>query len=206
MRDYIYVNLLPIEYRVVRKDYSYLFDPRVLVSTFALLGIGAAYLIGQQFFASNLATKQAELQEVQQEIAANAYVQTKIKELETLRDEKTAKNQSLKSISVSKRKWVRVLEGVNRSMPLNTWLETVKQNDGNEQEMELRGRTFVFPEVAEYMMELEKNEYFQGVSLISIEFQKESERSSFTFTLKIQMNPNVGIDNFALDTQPEKVL
>jgi type IV pilus assembly protein PilN len=191
---------------VVRKDYSYLFDPRILVSTFALLGLGAAYLIGQQFFASNLATKQADLQEVQQEISANSYVQSKIKELETLRDEKTAKNQSLKSISVSKRKWVRVLEGVNRSMPLNTWLETVKQNESNEQEVEIKGKTFVFPEVAEYMMELEKNEYFQEINLLSIEFQQENERSSFSFTLKIQMNPNVGIDNFALDSTPEKVL
>jgi Tfp pilus assembly protein PilN len=107
---------------------------------------------------------------------------------------------------VSKRKWVRVLEGVNRSMPLNTWLETVKQNESNEQEVEIKGKTFVFPEVAEYMMELEKNEYFQEINLLSIEFQQENERSSFSFTLKIQMNPNVGIDNFALDSTPEKVL
>ena len=91
-------------------------------------------------------------------------------------------------------------------MPLNTWLDVVKQNETTEQEMEILGRTFVFPEVAEYMLELEKNEYFQKVSLNSIEFQKEGDKSYFNFKIKIDLNPSAGMESFISDPTPGKVL
>jgi Tfp pilus assembly protein PilN len=197
--DFIHVNLLPIEYRVVRKDYSYLIDMRILLSISALILVSVAYLVGQSFFRANLETKAAALAEVEREIGENAYVASRIKELETLRDEKTAKNNSLKSISVSKRKWVRILEGINKSLPLNMWVESIKQSEQNDNEMELRGRTYVFPEIAEYMIEMEKNEYFAKVLLNGIELQKEQDRSAFLFTIRINLNPNVGIDNFVAE-------
>jgi Tfp pilus assembly protein PilN len=193
--DFIHVNLLPIEYRVVKKDYSYLLDMRILVSVTALIVVGAAYAIGASFFNANLETKRIQLQAVQKEIGANSYVASKIRELETLRDEKTAKNNSLKSISVSKKKWVRILEGINKSLPLNMWIESIKESDQNDNEMELHGRTYVFPEIAEYMIEMEKNEYFSKVFLNSIELQKEAARSSFMFTIRIDLNANVGLES-----------
>jgi type IV pilus assembly protein PilN len=180
---------------VVKKDYSFLIDMRILVSVTALIAVGAAYVIGQSFFRANLENKRGALEQVQREIGANAYVGARIKELETLRDEKTAKNNSLKSISVSKKKWVRILEGINKSMPLNMWIETMKQSEANDNEMELKGRTYIFPEIAEYMLELEKNEYFSKVFLNSIELQKDAKSSSFAFTIRINLNPNVGIDH-----------
>jgi type IV pilus assembly protein PilN len=204
--DFIHVNLLPIEYRVVKKDYSYLLDMRILVPTTALIAVAAAYAVGQSFFKHNLEAKRESLEQVKREIGENAYVASRIKELETLRDEKTAKNNSLKSISVSKRKWVRILEGINKSLPLNMWVETIKQADGNDNEMELRGRTYVFPEIAEYMIEMEKNEYFAKILLGSIELQKEAERTSFQFTIRITLNPNVGIDDFAIESGKGGVL
>ncbi len=197
--DFIHVNLLPIEYRVVRKDYSFLIDMRILISTVALIAVGAAYMVGQSFFRANLENKRAELADVQKEIGANSYVGARIKELEKLRDEKMAKNNSLKSISVSKKKWVRILEGINKSMPLNMWIETMKQSEANDNELELKGRTYIFPEIAEYMIELEKNEYFSKVFLNSIELQKDAKTSSFMFTIRINMNPNVGLDHMAAD-------
>lgn len=200
--DFIHVNLLPIEYRVVRKDYSFLIDMRILVSVTALFAVAAAYVIGQSFFRANLESKRSALEEVQREIGANAYVGARIKELEKLRDEKTAKNNSLKSISVSKRKWVRILEGINKSMPLNMWVESLKQSEQNDNEMEVRGRTYVFPEIAEYMLELEKNEYFARVFLNGIELQKDQNRSSFMFTIRINLNPNVGIDQLTTPVKP----
>lgn len=204
--DFIHVNLLPIEYRVVKKDYSYLLDMRILVPSMALIAMLAAYVIGQSFFKANLATKRESLEQVKREISENSYVAGRIKELETLRDEKTAKNNSLKSISVSKKKWVRILEGINKSLPLNMWVETIKQAEANNNEMEVRGRTYVFPEIAEYMLEMEKNEYFSKVLLNSIELQKEAERTSFLFTIRINLNPNVGIDDFSLEPRKDGVL
>lgn len=202
--DFIHVNLLPIEYRVVKKDYSYLIDMRILVSVCALILVVAAYVVGKSFFRANLESKRATLAEVEREIGENAFVATRIKELETLRDEKTAKNNSLKSISVSKRKWVRILEGINKSLPLNMWVESIKQSDVNDNEMELRGRTYVFPEIAEYMLEIEKNEYFSKVYLNGIELQKEQTRSAFLFTIRITINPNAGIDTFVPEPAVKK--
>jgi Tfp pilus assembly protein PilN len=204
--DFIHVNLLPIEYRVVKKDYSYLLDLRILVSTVALVAVGAAYVIGQTFMEANLEGKRESLAQVEKEIGENAYVADRIREMEKLRDEKTAKNNSLKSISVSKRKWVRIMEGINKSLPLNMWIEGIKQSDANDEEMELKGRTYVFPEIAEYMIELEKNEYFRKVFLNSIELQKEAKSSSFLFTIRINLNPNVGVENLGVDSKKGNVL
>lgn len=204
--DFIHVNLLPIEYRVVKKDYSYLIDMRILASSTALVAMLAAYFIGQSFFKANLEGKREALEQVKAEIAQNHYVASQIKELEDRRDAMTAKNNSLKSISVSKKKWVRILEGINKSLPLNMWVETIKQAEANDNEMELRGRTYVFPEIAEYMLEMEKNEYFSKIFLNSIELQKDQARSSFMFTIRINLNPNVGIDNFAIEPKKEGVL
>lgn len=203
--DFIHVNLLPIEYRMVKKDYSFLLDLRVLLSTIAVLASLAAYGIGQSFFHANIESKKAAFEKIQAEIGANAYVATRIKELEKLRDEKTAKNNSLKSISVSKKKWVRILEGINKSMPLNMWIESIRQSEANDNEMEVKGRTLVFPEIAEYMLELEKNEYFEKVLLNGIELQKETSHSAFLFTVRINLNPNVGIDNALGDPKPPEV-
>ncbi len=193
--DFIHVNLLPIEYRVVKKDYTFLLDLRILISSLAVIGILACYLIGQSFFHADLDSKRENLAKVQAEIGANAYVAMRIKELEKLRDDKTAKNNSLKSISVSKKKWVRILEGINKSMPLNMWIESIKQSEANDNEMEIKGRTYIFPEIAEYMLDLEKNEYFSKIFLNGIELQKDQSRTSFAYTIRINTNPNVGIDN-----------
>lgn len=203
--DFIHVNLLPIEYRIVKKDYSFLLDLRILVATMILIGAGVAYVIGESFIHANLENKQEALTKIQAEIGANGYVAVQIKELEASRDEKIAKNNSLKSISVSKKKWVRILEGINKSMPLNMWIESIKQAEGNDNEMELKGRTYVFPEIAEYMLELEKNEYFANVLLNGIELQKDQNRSSFTFTIRINLNPNVGIDNYSVGQKKDGV-
>jgi len=201
--DFIYVNLLPIEYRVVKKDYSYLLDMRILASATLLIAVLAAYFIGQSFFKANLEGKREALEQVKAQIQENHLVASQLSELEQKRDAMTAKNNSLKSISVSKRKWVRILEGINKSLPLNMWVESIKQAESNDNEMELRGRTYVFPEIAEYMLEMEKNEYFSRVFLNSIELQKDNARSSFMFTIRINLNPNVGIDNFAIEAKKE---
>jgi type IV pilus assembly protein PilN len=201
--DFIYVNLLPIEYRVVKKDYSYLIDMRILASATLLIAMLAAYFIGQSFFKANLEGKREDLEQVKAQIQENHLVASQLSELEQKRDAMTAKNNSLKSISVSKRKWVRILEGINKSLPLNMWVESIKQAESNDNEMELRGRTYVFPEIAEYMLEMEKNEYFSKVFLNSIELQKENARSSFVFTIRINLNPNVGIDNFGIEAKKE---
>jgi len=206
MRDYIEVNLLPIEYRIVKKDYSFLVDSRLLLGIILVIVSALGFMTGHQFIEANLSTKRAALQQVQDEIAKNGYVAVKIRELETIRDEKNAKNNSLKSITVNKRKWVRILEGLSKSMPLNTWIESVQQNPQNEQDMDIKGRTYVFPEVAEYMLELEKGEYFQKVSLASIEFQKEQDRSYFVFTLNVHTNPTAGMESFSPDVKRGKVL
>jgi len=206
MRDIIHVNLLPIEYRVVKRDFSFLFDSRVLLGTLLSVVTVLSFLAGREFISNNLAAKQLSINEVDAEIAKNAFVAVKIKELEAVRDEKNAKNISLRSISVSKRKWVRILEGLSKSMPLNTWLDMVKQSETADQEMEIQGRTYVFPEVAEYMLELEKNEYFQKVSLSSIEFKKEGDKSYFNFNVKINLNPSAGMESFISEPTPGKVL
>lgn len=199
MADFIQVNLLPIEYRIVKKDYSFLLDFRVVVPVLLVIGVSFGYFAGHSFFAARIEAKQAELAEVEGEIARNSYVLELIETREKLRNEMIAKNRSLKSISVSKKKWVRILEAINKSMPLNMWIEYLAQNDQLENQVELKGRTYVFPEVAQYMIELEKSEYIDRITLSSIELQEKAEGGSFMFSLKLEVNPNAGVDKLIED-------
>lgn len=206
MADYIHVNLLPIEYRVAKKDYSWLLDARVVAPILLLAAFSVFYGFASSYFESTLEKKREVVAALDADIARNAYVADKIAELERLRDERNAKNNSLKSISVSKKKWVRILEGVNKSLPLNMWLESVKQNDQAQGDMEIRGRTYIFPEVAQYMLELEKNDWFSKVTLNSIELQKEQENTSFLFTIRVSLNPNVQLDRLTEGMEQEEYL
>lgn len=190
--DLIEINLLPVEQRRVKKDLSYLFDFRVVVPTLLLLLTMLAYFFIQRFYLGNFGEKKATLAQLELEISQNQNTWNQIRELETLLQEKQAKNNSLRNITYNKQLWVRILEGINVSIPANTWISEIVQSPEKTDFLTLRGSTYVFSEVANLMIGLEDNEYFQNVRLEKVEITSKANEEFFNFTLNCSINLSLG--------------
>jgi Tfp pilus assembly protein PilN len=189
--DLIEINLLPVEQRRVKKDFSYLFDYRVLIPTLALVVTLLAYPVAVNFL-GDFEEKQQTLTRLEIEISKNQKTWTQIRELEKVLEEKKAKNNSLRNITYNKQLWVRILEGINISLPANTWIAEIVQNPGQTDVLTLRGSTYVFSEVASFMIALEENEYFNNVQLQQIEITSQVSEEFFNFTLICTINLSLG--------------
>lgn len=196
MANMIEVNLLPIEYRVVRKDYSYLADRRVIWSTLALLVVLVVAWLHFMTLVATIAAKQANIANLREEIATYDTVKTQIDQYQALKDKQEAKNKALQSISVSKKRWVRILEDINASLPSHTWLVSVKEEEGANDRLKIVARTYVFQEVAGFMLQLERRPYFLAPSLEAIEQTKGDKDSpgAFAFTLHCPLDPAIHED------------
>ena len=72
------------------------------------------------------------------------------------------------------------------------WLTNLNQIGANE--MELKGFTFDFSEVAEYMVKLEKQISISAVSLISIATTKTGGEDTYNFTIKASIKQDLGLE------------
>ncbi len=198
MCELVEINLLPIEERKIKKDYSYLLDSKIVIPTLAVIIMLMAYRIGESVIKNDIEDKNEKMKSMQVKINANNEVLAQIKKLEQLLKEKKAKNLSLKSISFNKKLWVRILEGLSKTLPPNTWIREIRQQNEKEEELTLTGVSHLFSEVAMYMIALEEDEYFLRVGLNKIEVEVSEVTEAFRFTLNITVNLNLGAQSPSL--------
>lgn len=196
MASLIEVNLLPIEYRVARKDYSYLTDRRAIWGSVLLLVVGVLIWLHFMTLVATQSSMESQIADLKSEIQKYDTVKTEITKLQDLKNKQEAKNQSLKSISVSKKRWVRIFEDVNASLPPHTWIISIKEEADKPDQLAIQARTFVFQEVAGFMLQLERRPFFVAPSLESIEQVKVegSTTSAFSFTLHCPLDPAIHTD------------
>jgi len=193
----IEVNLLPIEFRVVRKDYSFLTDRRVVWSSVALLVLVVAGWLHFMALVATATAKEANIADLKVEIAKYDTVKTQIQKFQELKTQQEAKNQSLRSISVSKKRWVRILEDLNASLPPHTWLVSVKEDPASSDQIVIVARTYVFQEVAGFMLQIERRPFFEAPTLEGIEQVKaeaQASTSAFAFTLHCPLSASIHSD------------
>lgn len=197
MASLIEVNLLPIEYRVARKDYSYLTDRRAIWGSVLLLVVGVLIWLHFMTLVATQSAKESEIAALKTEIQKYDTVKTEIAKLQDLKSKQEAKNQSLKSISVSKKRWVRIFEDINASLPPHTWIISIKEEADKPDQLAIQARTFVFQEVAGFMLQLERRPFFLAPSLESIEQVKieSSTTAAFSFTLHCPLDPAIHTDS-----------
>ncbi|MEK7391618.1 MAG: PilN domain-containing protein [Fibrobacterota bacterium] len=197
MASLIEVNLLPIEYRVSRKDYTYLTDRRSVWGAVLLLTVGVLIWLHFMTLVATQSSKEERIATLKLEIQKYDTVKQEITKLQDLKSKQEAKNQSLKSISVSKKRWVRIFEDINASLPHHTWLISVKEEADKPDQLAIQARTFVFQEVAGFMLQLERRPFLLAPSLESIEQVKpegSSTTAAFAFTLHCPLDPLIHTD------------
>jgi Tfp pilus assembly protein PilN len=190
MAELIEINLLPIEDRKIKKDYTYLLDTKVVIPTLALIFSGILYVFGKKTIDFRIEDKNKEITSIKEQIKVNRKTLKDLKKLEQLLKEKNAKNRSLQSISFNKQLWVRILEDISKTLPSNSWIKKITQDKETQDNLVITGATHLFSEVATYMIDLESDDYFLKVDLEKIEVDNTSD--AFIFDLRIKLNLNLG--------------
>ena len=185
----ISINLLPPEFRKKQKDFTWVTDRRVIWPTVAAVVAIVAVLMLQAFIAETIGSLSSELSRVQEEVERERPLLSKISDLEQKKGVVTTKINALKSIQVSKKRWVVLFENISSVLPPNMWLTSINQL--GEFDMEMRGVTLDFPEVAEYMVKLEKQVSVQSVSLVTISTTKIDGDEAYNFTIKIVLRQDL---------------
>ena len=186
----ISINLLPGEYRKAQKDFSWITDRRVVWPTVALIVSIVAAMMLYSYTTDTIAGLQTEVERIKAEVERERPLLTKIGELEQKQAIVNTKINALKSIQVSKKRWVVLFENVSSVLPPNMWLTSLNQVSDND--LEMKGMTFDFSEVAEYMVKLEKQVSIDKVTLLTIATTKVDGEEAYSFTIKVVLKQDLG--------------
>jgi len=186
------INLLPAENRQTKLDLSWVVDRRVVWPTIALFVALVAVFMVQSYISETTQELQGRLDLTRAEVAKQRPILDKITTLDGKLKVIAQKNTGLKSIQVSKKRWVILFENISSMMPPNMWL--VSLNQVSQFDMELRGVTYDFSEVAEYMVKLEKQASFKSVSLTDISTTKVDGEEAYSFVIKASIKPDLGLE------------
>lgn len=186
------INLLPPEYRKKQKDFSWVTDRRTIWPTIALIVAIVAVMMVNTFITETTESLNSELTRVKEAVERERPLLTKISDLEQKQGIINTKINALKSIQVSKKRWVILFENVSSVLPPNMWLTSLAQN--GELNLEMKGTTFDFSEVAEYMVKLEKQASIESVSLVTISTAKVDGEEAYNFTIKVVLKKDLGME------------
>ncbi len=188
----IEINLLLAEFRRQKKDFSWILDRRVVWPVVATVVFVFCVFLLFAYMNDSRQTLQNALASTKAEIEKEKPLLDKIKELDGKIAIITQKRNALKSIQVSKKRWVILFENISAILPPNMWLTALQQTSAYE--MELRGTTYDFSEVAEYMVKLEKQVSIASVTLVTITNTKVEGEDAYTFTMKAKIREDLGLE------------
>lgn len=186
------INLLPAEYRRTKADLSWVSDRRIIWPTMLLVVAAAVAFLLFSHISETISDLETRLNFVKAEVEKERPLLTKIKQLDSKLAVIAQKNKALKSIQVSKKRWVILFENISSVLPPNMWLLGLSQIAVDQ--MELRGVTRDFSEVAEYMVRLEQQVSISSVTLQTITTMKLDGEDSFNFTIKANINEDLGLE------------
>jgi type IV pilus assembly protein PilN len=142
------------------------------------------------FINDSVTNLQNEVDRVKAEVERERPLLSKISDLEQKQAIVNTKINALKSIQVSKKRWVVLFENVSSVLPPNMWLTSLNQTAENN--MEMKGLTFDFSEVAEYMVKLEKQASVEKVTLVTISTTKVEGEEAYDFLIKVVLKNDLG--------------
>jgi type IV pilus assembly protein PilN len=186
----ITINLLPGEHRKKQKDLTWVTDRRVVWPTVMFIVAIVAALFVYAYTLESISSLEAELQSVRAAVERERPLLKKISELEKNQSIINTKINALKSIQINKKRWVVLFENISSVLPPNMWLTSLSQV--SEFNLEMKGMTFDFSEVAEYMVKLEKQISVEKVSLVTIATTKVDGDEAYSFTLKVELKRDFG--------------
>jgi len=185
------INLLPSEYRQNKLNLSWILDSRVIWGTFAIILVALVLSLLYYHVIETTNELQNTVTQTKQAIERERPLLDKIAELENKQRVIKEKSDALRSIQVSRKRWVLMFEDFSTTLPPGTWISGIIQ-EGDE--MNLSCATWHFPEVALYMLKLEQTQSVTSVSLTNINAVKLNNEDAYNFSLRVKFNPNLGME------------
>jgi Tfp pilus assembly protein PilN len=190
MIEPIEINLLPVEYRVhhkkleIKREVAYpLIGAAIISVVISLLTIGMN---------NSVWAYKNEVKTIQKSIDQNKPIQNQIDQLRTDKTTIQEKIKALELINVNREKWVKLMEEFSGRLPDYTWLVSIKEEITASPIIHIEGRTYSFPEVANYMSNLKECSYILSVDLSQIEKIDEAatKQKLFRFAISCAINPD----------------
>jgi type IV pilus assembly protein PilN len=186
------INLLPSEFRQSKVNLSWILDARVIWATFALISVALVLSLLYYHVIETTNELQSAVAQTKQAIERERPLLDKIAELEKRQKSIKEKSDALRSIQVSRKRWVLMFEDFSTTLPPGTWINGIIQDAADE--MNLSCATWHFPEVALYMLKLEQTQSVTEVSLTNINAAKINNEDAYNFSLRVKFNPNLGLE------------
>ena len=111
-----------------------------------------------------------------------------------MREEKKTREQKIQAlnrIDVNRERWVRLQEILCKTLPEQMWLASIAESNQNPPILDIKGRTYSFPEVAAYMSNLDETDYVAVVDLSDI--AQNNNAKWFDFSISCKLNPDAGM-------------
>jgi len=187
------INLLPGEYRQSKLNLSWLLDARVIWATFALILVALILSLLYYHVIETTSELKNAVEQTRRAIERERPLLDKIAELEQKQKAIKEKSEALRSIQVNRKRWVLMFGDFSTALiPVpGTWISGIMQEAEN---MNLNCTTWNFPEVALYMLSLEQKQSVTEVSLTNISAVKINGEDAYNFSLKVKLNPNLGLE------------
>lgn len=198
MIDKIEINLLPVEYRVHRKKVE--IKREIAYPLIGIVIIAFGLVLYTAWIKNTITLLHNDIKLVQGTIEKNRPIQNEIVKLKTDKRTIQEKIKALELIDVNREKWVNLMEEISGRIPDFTWLVSIKEDGGEVPVIHLEGRTYSFPEVANYMSNLKNCAFVLNVDLSQIE-QIDKKNKIFRFSISCKINPEASLMNMKATEQ-----
>ena len=185
----IEINLLPVQYRRKRVRVDRILCRRVVWPTIAFMILLVAGIGWSMNLTMDRDRLEGELDTIKKTIASKQTLLDEIKKLEADKAVIERKNAALRSIQVSRQRWIVIFENISYVLPENTWITSIEEKGGR---LEMTAVTFQFADVAFYMTELQKQVAITNVRLKKIRTVRVAKAKAFEFNLSVGLAENIG--------------
>jgi Tfp pilus assembly protein PilN len=190
MIERIEINLLPAEYRFHKRRFR--IQREMIYPLLAVILTGIVLVFWTLFQENSISYNNSQIKFLTQQIEQNRPIQN---EINMLRSDKMAiqeKIRALERISVNREKWVKLMEELSGRLSQYTWLLSLKEENTIPPVLSIEGKTYSFPEVANYMSNLKESKYISSVGLTDIE-QVSSKEKVYKFSITCTLNQDVNL-------------
>jgi Tfp pilus assembly protein PilN len=186
MIERIEINLLPAEYRDHKKAIH--LQREVVYPALAVGILWIVCILWTFQLDSTIGQIKSKISHTENMIKLNKPIKDEIIRLKESKTVVQGKIVALEQISVDRAKWVRLMEVVCQRLPDYTWVESCEERDSS---IILDGKTFSFPEVANFMSRLSESPYIRSVDLSGIEERGEANTFAFSLTCRLNSKPEL---------------
>lgn len=181
------INLLPVE--EVRNKLE-LFD-QLRIGLFVLVAVIAAIAFMSVTIKGKINASSAELNKLQAELNRlnQKGVEKKDREFKKFKKELETKIDVIWDLKSQQAGPVHLLDGMSKNLPQRVWLTSVRETP---QGVVIKGYAFSNVDVAQFMTNLEKSDYFSNVELVKSGLSSVADQKVMVFDMNMQYNPPKG--------------